>query len=135
MSKSVFFIIFWTLVLAPFEYFALGLPIAVVVCIRIIAVGTNKLFYKVWFEAPFWPKDEEIKKTQETARMVTMKLLVNTTNFIILAIIATLVIIPIQFSLLGFLTKALIVACFAIILTEPHKRCEKKLIQIGYVKP
>lgn len=133
MSKTSFFILFWTIVLAPFEYFILHLPIEAIVLIRTFAIGTNLLWYRYWFDSTIWPK--ELHLLGRIARMVSMKFLVNVTNFILLGITAYLVkelyTIPIHFTVLGFAKKVMYVTCFAVVLTAPY---EWLLHVLGYEK-
>lgn len=93
LTKTQFFIIFWTIVLGPFEYLVLGLPLVSVLMIRVVAIGSNMIWYKYWFERKFWNKylpkeycteEPELPLSVRVSRMVSMKFLVNVTNFTLL---------------------------------------------------
>jgi len=130
MSKTAFFILFWTVILGPFELFVLGLSLEAVILIRIFAVATNLLWYRYWFERSFWREDLVISRV---SRMVTMKFLVNVTNFSLLYVLSIMLMdihqIPIHFTLAGFAKKVMYVTMFAILLTAPY---EKLLNYFGF---
>ena len=130
MSKTAFFILFWTVILGPFELFVLHLSLEAVILIRIFAIATNLLWYRYWFERSFWREDLVISRV---SRMVTMKFLVNVTNFSLLYVLSIMLMdihqIPIHFTLAGFAKKVMYVTMFAILLTAPY---EKLLNYFGF---
>jgi hypothetical protein len=129
LTKTQFFIVFWTLILGPFEYYVLGLPFLSVVLIRLLAVGSNLLWYRYWFERRFWTNNFIVR----IARMVSMKFLVNITNFTILFCITMLLAgiyeTGLHFTLLGFMKKVAYVTGFAVLATWPY---EKLLAVFGF---
>ena len=130
LTKPQFFIIFWTCILGPFEYYVLHLPIISVGLIRIIAIGSNLFWYHHWFErTTFWTNDLIVRIT----RMVSMKFLVNITNFTILFCITMLLAgmyeTGLHFTLLGFVKKVGYVTLFAVLATWPY---EKLLAVFGF---
>lgn len=129
LTKTQFFIIFWTCILGPFEYYILGLPIISVGLIRFVAIGSNLFWYHHWFERTFWTNGLIMRIT----RMVSMKFLVNITNFTILFCITMLFAgvyeTGFHFTLLGFMKKVGYVTLFAVLVTWPY---EKLLAVFGF---
>lgn len=128
LTKTQFFILFWTLILGPFEYFVLEIPFVSMVLIRVVAIGSNLVWYKFWFERKFWDNyliDGQTPKLSfkvRVSRMVSMKFLVNVTNFTILLAITIYVFdTGIHFTLIGFVKKVLFVTMFAVALTTPYE--------------
>lgn len=139
LTETQFFILFWTIVLGPFEYLILSLPVGSVVMIRIVAIGSNIVWYKYWFDRKFWnkylPKDSTKKPDLPVfiriVRMVTMKFLVNVTNFTFLFCITMLLVsiydTGLHFTLMGFVKKVGFITLFAVILTTPYEWLRKEL--------
>jgi hypothetical protein len=139
LTKTQFFIIFWTLVLGPFEYLVLGLPLISVIMIRVVAIGSNMLWYKYWFERKFWdnylPKEYSTEEPElpisiRISRMVSMKFFVNVSNFTLLFCItlafASIYDTGLHFTLMGFLKKVGFITLFAVVLTTPYEWLLKK---------
>ena len=139
LTKTQFFIIFCTFVLGPFEYFILELPFVSVLMIRVVAIGSNIIWYKYWFERKFWnkylPKEYSTKKPElplsvRVSRMVSMKFLVNVSNFTLLFGITILLVsiydTGLHFTLMGFVKKVGFITLFAVILTAPYEWLLKK---------
>ena len=143
ITKTQFFIIFWTLVLGPFEYFVLDLPFTSVLMIRLVAIGSNIFWYQNWFERKFWNKyllkedysteEPELPLSVRISRMVSMKFLVNVSNFTLLfaitILLASVYDTGLHFTLMGFMKKVAYITGFAIVATWPY---EKLLAYCGF---
>jgi len=139
LTKKQFFIIFWTFVLGPFEYYILKLPLISVIMIRVVAIGSNTLWYKYWFERKFWnsylPKkysteEPELPILIRISRMVSMKFFVNISNFTLLFCItlalASVYDTGLHFTFKGFAIKVGCITLFAVGLTRPYEWLLKK---------
>lgn len=134
-KKTIVFIAFWTIVLAPFEYCFLHLPTASIILIRICAVFSNILWLKLWYEKPFWKKKWGEKPPLHISifRMVSVKFFVNITNFTVLFFI-TLTVTNIwnietglHFTMLSLCKKITYVSMFAVLLTPLYTRVLEEL--------
>lgn len=144
--KFLLFVFFWTLFLGPLEYWVLHLPLAWMVFVRILAIPSNYVWDKWWYNNPkLWKAKKKPlpifrkvwlqSKLKEVPRMGFMKLFVNVTNFVFLLVLTYGIrrsgFDPgIKFSAIGFATKVSIVVGFAIMIAIPYAGLEEWIFPI-----